>query len=156
MMDDSCQTFSWKALQMGCELENFLTSHCSWVLLEMKLLLHCMVRGDIIDLTTGGKRQVSCRELFRNFNITLTRYTKGVYYTGIKLFSSIPQTIRCLNHTSTKRYLSSHSYSVQGFTTNDNSKSFETCKRMLQWFHEELFFNVTLSIYIYFDSITVF
>lgn len=142
---------------MGCKLENFLISHCSWVLLEMKLLLHCMVRWYIIDLMLGAKRQVSCRELFRNFNITLTRYTKCVYYIGIKLFSSIPPTIRCLNHTSTKKniyHLTPTLYKdlPQMTIPNHLKHARESCNGSMK----NCFFYVTLSIYIYCDSITVF
>jgi hypothetical protein len=33
----------------------------------------------------GAERKAYCRELFRNFDIYLSKCKKGVYYTGIKL-----------------------------------------------------------------------
>jgi hypothetical protein len=93
----------------------------------------------MIIIMTGIKRRVSCRELFKKFNIhplvsefllpllllvvinmdnfqtnsdihniyvrdtdihgpttNLSKYQKGVYCTGIKLFNNLPPTIKCL------------------------------------------------------------
>jgi uncharacterized membrane protein len=112
-----------------------------------------MVRWDIIDLVTGAKRHVSCRELFRNFNIALTRYTKGVYYTGIKLFSSIPPTIRYLNHTSIRKITPTLSKDLPQMTVlNLLKQARERCIGAMK----NCFFDVTLSVYIDCDSITVF
>jgi hypothetical protein len=56
-------------------------------------------------------------------NTNLTKYQKGVYYTGIKLFNNLPPTIKSLNHDTKvfkpalKHYLLTHSYSVDDFTS---------------------------------------
>jgi hypothetical protein len=57
----------------------------------------------------------------------LTSYHKGAYYAGIKLFSSLPDSIKSLNHDiklfqpALKDYLLSHSfYSVEEFTLIEN------------------------------------
>jgi hypothetical protein len=61
-------------------------------------------------------------------NTNLTKYQKGVYYTGIKLFNNLPPTIKSLNHDikvlkpALKDYLLTHSsYSVDDFTSVENS-----------------------------------
>jgi hypothetical protein len=58
----------------------------------------------------------------------LTKYQKGVYYTGIKLFNNLPPTIKSLNHDikifklALKDYLLTHSiYPVDDFTSVENS-----------------------------------
>jgi hypothetical protein len=59
-------------------------------------------------------------------NTDLTKYQKGVHYTGIKLFNNLPRTIKSLNHDirvfkpALKNYLI-HSYSVDNFTSAENS-----------------------------------
>jgi hypothetical protein len=117
----------------------------------------------------GVKRRVSCRELFRKFNIlplasefllsllcfivdnmekfqtksdihsintrhkhdlhqptaNLTSYQIGAYYAGKKLFSTLPDSIKSLNHDinvfkPALKYLLSHSYSVEEFTSIEN------------------------------------
>jgi hypothetical protein len=61
-------------------------------------------------------------------NTNLSKYQKGVYYSGIKLFSNLPPTIRSLNHNvqkfkpALKEYLLSHSYFVEDFTLAKNSQ----------------------------------
>jgi hypothetical protein len=60
-------------------------------------------------------------------NMNLTCYQKGVYYTGIKLFNNLPPTIKNLNHDikvfkpALKDYILTHSYSVDDFTSVENS-----------------------------------
>jgi hypothetical protein len=61
-------------------------------------------------------------------NTNLTKYQKGVYYTGIKLFSYLLPTIKSLNHDikvfkpALKDYFLTHSfYSVDDFTSVENS-----------------------------------
>jgi hypothetical protein len=61
-------------------------------------------------------------------NTNLTKYQNGVYYTGIKLFSNLPPTIKSLNHDikvfkpALKDYLLTHSFfSVDDFTSVENS-----------------------------------
>jgi hypothetical protein len=57
----------------------------------------------------------------------LSKYQKGVYYSGIKLFNNLPPTIKSLNHDikkikpALKEHLLSHSYSVE-FTLTKNSQ----------------------------------
>jgi hypothetical protein len=60
--------------------------------------------------------------------MNLTKYKKGVYYTGIKLFNSLPPTIKSLNHDikvfkpALEDYILTHSfYSVDDFTSVKNS-----------------------------------
>jgi hypothetical protein len=62
-------------------------------------------------------------------NTNLSKYQKGVYYSGIKLFNNLPPTIKSLNHDikkfkpALKEYLLSHSfYSVEKFTSTKNSQ----------------------------------
>jgi hypothetical protein len=63
-------------------------------------------------------------------NTNLTKYRKGVYYSGIKLFNNLPPpTIKSLNHDikkikpALKEYLISHSfYSIEEFTSTKNSQ----------------------------------
>jgi hypothetical protein len=57
-------------------------------------------------------------------NTNLSKYQKGIYYSGIKLFSNLPPTIKSLNHdikkfnTALEEYLLPHSfYSIQEFTS---------------------------------------
>jgi hypothetical protein len=101
-----------------------------------------IIRKKIIRIMAGANRRVSCRELFKKFNIlplvsefllsilsffvdntdkfqtnsdihnintrhkhdlhqpsaNLTSYQKGAYYAVIKLFNSIPDSIKSLNH----------------------------------------------------------
>jgi hypothetical protein len=63
-------------------------------------------------------------------NTDLSKYQKGVYCSGIKLFSNLLPTIKRLNHNikkfqpSLKEYLLSHSYSVEEFTLAKNSQLF--------------------------------
>jgi hypothetical protein len=58
----------------------------------------------------------------------LSKYQKGVYYTGIKLLNNLPRTIKSLNHDikkfkqAVKEYLLSHSYSVEEITSTKNSQ----------------------------------
>jgi hypothetical protein len=53
--------------------------------------------------------------------LTITKYQKEVYYTGIKLFNHLPPEIKSLNYDikvfkpALKDYLLSHSYSVEDF-----------------------------------------
>jgi hypothetical protein len=60
-------------------------------------------------------------------NTNLTKYQKGVYYTGIKLFNNLPPTIKSLNHDikvfkpALKDYRLTHSYSADDFTSVENS-----------------------------------
>jgi hypothetical protein len=61
-------------------------------------------------------------------NMNLTKYQKGVYYTGIKLFNNLPPTITSLNHDmkviepALKDYLLTHSfYPMDDFTSVENS-----------------------------------
>jgi hypothetical protein len=60
-------------------------------------------------------------------NTNLTKYKKGVYYTGIELLKNLPPTIKSLNHDikvfkpALKDYLLTHSYSVDDFTSVENS-----------------------------------
>jgi hypothetical protein len=60
-------------------------------------------------------------------NANLTSYQKGAYYAGIKLFNTLPSSIKSLNHNirvfkpAMKNYLSSRSsYSVEEFTSIEN------------------------------------
>jgi hypothetical protein len=57
----------------------------------------------------------------------LTSYQKGACYAGIKLFNTLPDSIKSLNHDiklfkpALKDYLLSHSsYSVEEFTSTEN------------------------------------
>jgi hypothetical protein len=57
----------------------------------------------------------------------LTSYQKGAYYAGIELFSSLPDSIKSLNHDiklfnpALKDYLLSHSFfSMEEFTSTEN------------------------------------
>jgi hypothetical protein len=60
-------------------------------------------------------------------NTNITKYQKGVYYTGIKLFNNVTYTIKSLNHdikvfkSALKDYLLTHSYSKDDFTSVENS-----------------------------------
>jgi hypothetical protein len=61
-------------------------------------------------------------------NTNLTKYQKGAYYTGIKLFNNLPLTIKSLNYDikvfkpALKDYLCTHSfYSVNDFISAENS-----------------------------------
>jgi hypothetical protein len=61
-------------------------------------------------------------------NTNLTKYQKGGYYIGIKLFNNLPPTIKSLNHDikvfkpALKDYLLTHSfYSADDFTFVENS-----------------------------------
>jgi hypothetical protein len=60
-------------------------------------------------------------------NTNLTKYQKGVYYTGIKLFNNLPPTIKSLNRDikafkpALKDHILTHSYSVDDFTFVENS-----------------------------------
>jgi hypothetical protein len=61
-------------------------------------------------------------------NMNLTKYQKGVYYTGIKLFNNLPPKIKSLNHDikvfkpALKDYLLTHSfYSTDDFTSVETS-----------------------------------
>jgi hypothetical protein len=58
----------------------------------------------------------------------LTKYKKGAYYTGIKLFNNLPPTFKSLNYDikvfnpAMKDYLFTHSfYSVDVFISAENS-----------------------------------
>jgi hypothetical protein len=60
-------------------------------------------------------------------NTNLTKYQKGVYYTGIKLFNNLPPAIKSLNYDikvfkpALKDYLFTHSfYSVDDFISAEN------------------------------------
>jgi hypothetical protein len=61
-------------------------------------------------------------------NTNLSKYQKGVYYSGIKLFNNLPPNIKSLNHDikklkpSLKEYFLSHFYSVEEFTLAKNSQ----------------------------------
>jgi hypothetical protein len=62
-------------------------------------------------------------------NTNLSKYKKGVYYYGIKLFIKLPPNSKSLNHgikmfkPVLKEYLLSHSfYSVEEFTSTNNSQ----------------------------------
>jgi hypothetical protein len=61
-------------------------------------------------------------------NSNLSKYQKGVYYYGIKLFNNIPPNVKNLSHNikmfkrSLKEYLLSHSYSVEEVTLAKNSQ----------------------------------
>jgi hypothetical protein len=61
-------------------------------------------------------------------NTNLSKYQKGVYWSGMKLFSNLPPSIKSLNHgmkmfkVVLKEYLQSHSYSVKEFTLTRNSQ----------------------------------
>jgi hypothetical protein len=57
----------------------------------------------------------------------LTSYQKGAYYGGIKLFNTLPDSIKSLNHDirvfkpALKDYILSHSfYSVEELTSSEN------------------------------------
>jgi hypothetical protein len=61
-------------------------------------------------------------------NTNLSKYKKGVYYSGIKLFNNLPPTIKSLNQDikkikpALKEYLLSHSfYPTEEFTLAKNS-----------------------------------
>jgi hypothetical protein len=61
-------------------------------------------------------------------NSNLSKYQKGVYYSGIKIFNNFPPNVKNLSHNikmfkaALKEYLLSHSfYSVQEFTLAKNS-----------------------------------
>jgi hypothetical protein len=61
-------------------------------------------------------------------NSNLSKYQKGVYYSGIKLFKNLPTNVKNLSHNikkfkrALKEYLLSHSYSVEEFTFAKNSQ----------------------------------
>jgi hypothetical protein len=61
-------------------------------------------------------------------NINISKYQKGVYYSGIKLFNNIPPTIKSLNHDikkfkpALKEHLLAHSYFIEEFTSARNSQ----------------------------------
>jgi hypothetical protein len=58
----------------------------------------------------------------------LSKYQKGVYYSGIKIFNNLPPNVKNLSHnikmfkTALKEYLLSHSYSVEEFTLAKNTQ----------------------------------
>jgi hypothetical protein len=63
--------------------------------------------------------------MFQNTN--LSKYQRGVYYSGIKLFSELPPNIKILNHYMTMlrsalKDLLSHSYFVEEFTSTSSSQ----------------------------------
>jgi hypothetical protein len=55
-------------------------------------------------------------------NTNLSKYQKGVYYSGIKLFSNLPCTIKSMNHDIKKiKPALSHSFqSIEEFTSTKN------------------------------------
>jgi hypothetical protein len=60
-------------------------------------------------------------------NANLTTYQKGAYYAGIKLYNTLPASIKRLNHDikvfklAVKDYLLSHAfYSIHEFTSTEN------------------------------------
>jgi hypothetical protein len=62
-------------------------------------------------------------------NSNLSKYQKGVYYSGIKIFNNLPPNVKNLSHNvkmfkrALKEYLLSHSfYSVEEFTLAKNSQ----------------------------------
>jgi hypothetical protein len=81
--------------------------------------------------TNSDIRSVSTRYRYNLHvpNTNLSKYQKGVYYSGIKLFNNLPPSIQSLSHDITKfkpalkQYLLSHSsYSVEEFTLAKNSQ----------------------------------
>jgi hypothetical protein len=94
-------------------------------------LLSCVV--DIIETfqTNSDIHNISTRYRYNLHlpNTNLSKYKKGVYCSGIKLFSNLPPTVKSLNHdikkckSSLKEYLLSHScYSIEEFTLTKNSQ----------------------------------
>jgi hypothetical protein len=61
-------------------------------------------------------------------NSNLSKYKKGVYYSGIKIFNNLPPNVKNLSHNikmfkrALKEYLLSHSYSVEEFILAKNSR----------------------------------
>jgi hypothetical protein len=81
--------------------------------------------------TNSDIRNISTRYKYNLHvpNTNLSKYQKGVYYSGIKLFNNLPPTIKSLNHDikkfkpALKEYLLSHSfYSIEEFTLAKNSQ----------------------------------
>jgi hypothetical protein len=79
--------------------------------------------SDIHNLSTGYRYNLHVP------TTNLSKYQKEIYYTGIKLFSNHPATIRCLNHDIKllkpvlKEFLLSHFfYSVEEFTLIKSSQ----------------------------------
>jgi hypothetical protein len=61
---------------------------------------------------------------------------RNVYYAGIKLFNTLPSSIKSLNHNikafkpALKNYLLCHSYSVEGITKLKIIKCKSLCKKL--------------------------
>jgi hypothetical protein len=78
--------------------------------------------SDIHSISTGYRYNLHV------LNTDLSKYQKGVYSTGIKLFNNLPPIIEGLNHNkrmltpALKEYVLSHSYSVGEFTFTKNSE----------------------------------
>jgi hypothetical protein len=94
-------------LPLGSE---FLLSLLSFVVDNMETF---QTNSDIHNINTRHKH-----DLYQP-SANLTSYQEGAYYAGIKLFNSLPDSIKRLNHTvklfkpALKDYLLSHSYSVE-------------------------------------------
>jgi hypothetical protein len=76
--------------------------------------------SDIHSINTRHKHDL------HQLSSNLTSYQKGAYYAGIKLFNSLPDSIKCLNHDiklfklALKDYLLSHSFYSAEFTSIEN------------------------------------
>jgi hypothetical protein len=95
----------------------YLLSLLSFVVDNMEKF---QTNSDINNINTSHKHDL------HQPSANLTSYQKGAYYAGIKLFTTLPGSIKSLNHgikvfkPALKDYLLSHSYSVEEFTSIEN------------------------------------
>jgi hypothetical protein len=84
----SCRKLFWKFNILPLESE-FILCLLSFVVENLDRFKR---NTDVHNLNTRRKYDL------RMPNMKLTKYQKGVYYTGIKLFNNLPPTIKSLNH----------------------------------------------------------
>jgi hypothetical protein len=99
-------------------VSEFLLSLLSFVVDNMEKF---QTNSDIHNINTRHKHDL------HQLSANLTSYQKGAYYAEIKLFNSLPKSIKSLNHDiklfklALKDYLLFHSfYSVEEFTSIEN------------------------------------
>jgi hypothetical protein len=123
---------SWQALKGEPHVGNFKKfeySSTSQRILAL-IIITCSGQHRKKIQTNSDIHSVStrCRYNLHVPNTNLSKYQKGVYYTGIQLFNNLPHTIRSLNHDIKKlkpvlkEYFLSYSYSVEEFTSTKNSQ----------------------------------
>jgi hypothetical protein len=105
---------------------NILSLACkfllSWLSFVVDNIEKFKTNSDIQNISTRYKYNLHV------LNTNLSKYQKGVYYTGIKLFNNLPPTIKSRNHNikkfkpALKEYLLSHSNAIEEFTLTRNSQ----------------------------------